>query len=247
MSFRNCPTKRPEKQRFLVRWLAQGISHVRQVADIPQNLINEQTLERGCQALGDGVLIRTAEDLGLTSSPSLYKAARSVPDLNTALATNEVQNTIQQWITKHQPLLILLALEKAVSKLTPRIIEGNIEDPYRTIRVLLVLSFASFSSSGTDLLPRFGAILSCHEPHRMIEKFAGIALRGESETIQKIDSVVLSSGRWSKWSQWFIGQAQSLAPQCWGRFVASRQPGDPALWNAMWDSLLNQREDSNGK
>lgn len=233
-------------KQFLVRWLEQGISRFREATEVPQNLISAQTVERTCEAVSEELLTRTAEDLGVASSSSLYEAAHSVPDLDVAMSTMEAQNAMQQWVVRHQPLLILQALAKAVSKLTPSIIEDKVQDSRRTIRVLFVLALAPFCSSSAELLLQFGGILNCQEPHRMIKKFTGIAMRGESETIQKIDHIILSSSQWREWSPWFMKQGECLAPQCWGRLVVSGKPGDPSSWNAMWDSLFNDKEVADG-
>lgn len=241
MSYQEYSTDFPQKQQFIVRWLEPGISRFREAADIPKNLISDQTVQRTCEAISDDLLIKTAEDLGLANSSSLEQATHRLQDLNVALATTEAQNTMHQWTAKHQPLMILSALAKAVSKLTPHIIEGNVEDAYRTIRVLFVLALAPFSSNSGKLLSQFGAILNCHEPHRMILKFTGSVMRGDVEAIEKMDNIILSNSQPATWSS-FTEQAQSLAPQCWGKFVVSRQPGDPSPWNAMWDSLLKQEE-----
>lgn len=242
MSHQQISTNFPQEEQLLVRWLEHGIPRFREAVEIPQNLISDLTVEGTCQAIHDDILIRTAEDLGVANSHSLYEAARRVGDSNVALATLKAQNAMRHWIIRHQPLLILRALGKAVSKLTPCITEGNVQDAYPIVRIVLVLALASFFSGSAELLSQFGAILNCHEPHRMIEKFTGIAMRGESEAIKKMDHIILSSDQWGGWARWFTEQAQSFAPQCWGRLVVSRQPADPTPWNAMWDALFNNEE-----
>ena len=242
MSYLKYTTQFPKQQQLLVRWLEHGIPRFRKAAEIPQNVISDPTVERICQAIDDDILIRTAEDLGVVSSAALYEAASSIPDLNVALATVEAQNAMRQWIVEHQPILILRALGKAVFKLTPRITEGSVQDACRIVRIVFVLALAPFSPSSADLLSQFGTILNCHELHRMIEKFTVIAIKGESETIQKMDYIILSNDQWGEWSLWFMEQAQSLAPQCWGKLSVSRQRTDLTPWHEMWDSLLKEGE-----
>lgn len=240
MSYLKYTTQFPNQ--LLVRWLEYSILRFREAAEIPQNMISDPTVERICQAIDDDILIRTAEDLGVASSAALYEAACSIPDLNVALATVEAQNATRQWIVEHQPILILRALGKAVFKLTPRITEGSVQDACRIVRIVFVLALAPFSPSSAELLSQFGAILNCHELHRMIEKFTAIAIKGESETIQKMDYIILSNDQWDEWSLWFMEQAQSLAPQCWGKLSVSRQRTDLTPWHEMWDSLLKEEE-----
>lgn len=232
------------KQQFL-RWLQPGISRFKEAADIPQNLLSDQTVKKTCSAASDDLLIKTAEDLSLADTPFFNQAISTHPDLNITLATAEAQNIMGQRIAEQQLTLILGALAKVVAKLTVRMAEGTLQDPWRIARLLLVLTSASFSPNGTELLSECAVILNSHEPSRMIERFGAIAIKGEYETIDKIEHIILSNSRWRDWSSWFMEQGQSLVPQCWGRLVVSRQPGNPSAWNAIWDSLLNQKEETN--
>lgn len=247
MSYEQYSTDCPKKQQSLIRWLERGISRFREVANIPQSLISNQTVQGTCEVVPDDLLIKTAKDLDLADTPLLDQAISTHPDLNVALATPEAQNIMRQCIAEQQPALILEALAKAVAKLTVRMAEGTLVDPWRIMRVLLVLTSTSFCPSGAELLSKFALILNSHEPYHMIGKFTSIAMRGESETIRKMDDIILSSSQWGKWSPWFMEQAQSLAPQCWGRLVVSRQPGDSSPWNTMWDSLLKSEGGSQWK
>ena len=234
------------KEQLLVRWLKPGIPHLRHQAQIPQNLISDETLDRVCQAVSDDLLIKTAEDLDLSSSLSLYEAARFVPDLNAALATTEAQNIMRQRIAEQQPPLILQALAKVVAELTVHIAGGTLQAPWRIAKILLVLASASFSPCGDELLSEFAVVLNSHEVHIMIRKFGAIAMKGEHEIIDKMDRIILSNSRWADWALWFIDRAQPLAPQCWGALVVSRHPGDSSPWNAIWDTLLTQKEETSG-
>ena len=246
MSHQQISTNLPQEEQSLVRWLEHAIRHFREAAQVPQNLISDPTVERTCQAIDDDILVRSAEDLGVASDPALHELARLVPDLDVALASVEAQNAMREWVAKHQPLLILRALAKAVAKLTAQIAEGTIQDPRRIVRVFLVLTLASFSPSGAELLSEFGVVFNSRKPHIMIKRLGAIACKGDQETIDRMEHVILSNSRWQDWASWFIEQAQSLAPQCWDRLVISRQPADPTLWNALWDSLLNQKEGVDG-
>jgi hypothetical protein len=239
-------TNPPGKQQFLVRWLQGGIARFRNAVGLPQNLISDQTVERICQALEDDPLLRTTEALGLANDASLREAANTAPDLDVALSTIEGQDAMRRWVVEHRPLLVLQALGEAVSRLTSHIIEARVPQSCRISRLLLVLAFAPFVPGGADLLSKLAAILGCHEPHRMIERFTRIAIKGEDTTIDEIDHIVLSNECWSGRVSQFMEQAQSLAPQCWGRLVVSRQLMDPPVWNALWDFLLNQKEEVGG-
>lgn len=246
MPYQEYITKPPGTQQSLARWLERGISRFKEAADIPKGLISAQTVKRTCEATNDDLLIKTAQDLGLADTSFLDRAISIYPDLNIPLATAEAQNIMGQRIAEQQPALILQALARVVAKLTAGVAEGTLQDPWRIVRILLVLASASLSPSGAELLPKFAAVLNSHEPERMIKKFGVIAMRGESETIRKMDDIILASSQWGEWSPWFIEQAQALALQCFGGLVVSRQPRDSAPWNTMWDSLLNQREEPNG-
>jgi hypothetical protein len=235
------------KGQLLVRWLKSGISHLRHEAQIPQNLVSDQTLHRACQAIPDELLVRPAQDLGLADIPSLYETAHRVPDLNMALSTIEGQNALQQWVTQYQPILILQALGKVLPKLTAYISEGAIKNPRRVVTILFTLALVPFSSSSDDLFSKLGTILNCHEPHSMIEKLSVIAMRGESQIIDNLEDVIVSNSRWGGWASWFMEEIQSLAPQCWGRLVVSRESPDPSKWRSIWDALLNWKEEANGK
>jgi hypothetical protein len=230
-----------EKQQSLVKWLEPGIFHFGAVAQVPQNVISDATLHRICEAIDDDILARSAEDLGVDSRLALYETARLVPNLDTALATIEGRDAMRRWTVEHQPILVLQALEKLVRELSTHIAKRSIQDLHRTVKIVLVLALVPFFPKGADLLSEFTTILKCHEPHRMIKKFAKIAIRGESETIRKMDDIILSSRQWDEWSCWFMGRAQSLAHQCWGRLVVSKKSVDPTPWNRIWHWLLDQR------
>jgi len=231
-----------EKHQFLVRWLEHGISRFKEVAEIPQNLISNATVERSCQAMHDDILIKIAEDLGVADSSSLCKAVRTVPDLNAALVTIEAHNAMRQWVAKHQPILALRALGNVVPKLTMHMAKGDIRKPCRIARVVFVLALAPFSSQSGDILSKFAAVLNCHEPHRMIQRFGEAAIMGDDEVIDKMDHIILSNDRWDACIQWLMEQTQSLAPQCWGKLSVSRQRTDLTPWHEMWDSLLKEEE-----
>lgn len=235
-----------EKHQFLVRWLEHGISRFREVAEIPQNLISDATVKRSCQAMHDDILIKIAEDLGVADSSSLCKAARTVTDLNVVLVTIEAHNAMRQWVVENQPILALRALGSVVPKLTMYMAKGDIQDPYRIARVVFVLALAPFSSQSGDILSKFAAVLNCHEPHRMIQRFSEAAIMGDDEVIGKMDQIILSNDRWDACIQWLMGQTHSLAPQCWGRLTVSKKSTDPTQWNQIWDWLLTQKEESNG-
>jgi hypothetical protein len=196
--------------------------------------------------MNDDILLRSAEDLDVASPPTLYELARSVPDLDVTLSSVEAQNAMQEWVAKHQPLLILQALAKVVAKLTAQIPEGRIQDPPRIVRVLLVLTLASLSPIGTEVLCEFSVILNSRQPHIMIKRFGAIACKGDWETIGRMEHIILSNSRWRGWASWFAEQAQSLTPQCWGRLAILRQPVDATSWDALWDSLLSRKEELNG-
>jgi hypothetical protein len=242
LSYQQYSTNPPEKQQSLTGWLKPGILHLREVANIPQNLLSDRTVDRTCEVVADNLLIKTAQDLGLADTLFLDQAISTYPDLNIALAAAEAQKIMRQRIAEQQPTVILGALAKVVAKLTVRMAEGALQGHWRIVRVLLVLVSASFCPSGAELLSEFAVILKSHEPHRMIERFGAIAIKGEHETIDKLDRIILSNSPWGDWASWFMEQVQPLAPQCWGELVVSRQPGDSAPWNAMWDSLFNNKE-----
>jgi len=235
-----------EKHQFLVRWLEHGISRFREVAEIPQNLISNATVERSCQAMHDDILIKIAEDLGVADSSSLYKAVRTVPDLNAALVTIEAHNDMRQWAAEHRPILALRALGNVVPKLTMHMTKGDIQKPCRIARVVFVLALAPFSSQSGDILSKFAAVLNCHEPHRMIQRFGEAAIMGDEEVIDKMDHIILSNDCWDACIQWLMEQTQSLAPRCWGRLTVSKKSADPTQWNQTWDWLLTQKEEVNG-
>ena len=246
MSHQQISTNFPQEEQLLVRWLEHAIPRFREAVEIPQNLISDLTVEGTCQAIHDDILIRTAEDLGLANKASLHEAASAAPDLDATLSTIEGESAMRGWIVQHRPLLVFQALGKAISKLTPLIIGGKIQNPCRIMRVLLVVAFAPCFPRGGDLLSKFASILNCREPHRMIGKLTHVATKGKGAAINKMDDVILSNACWSGWALWLMERAQSLAPHCWGRLVISRQPVDPTSWNALWDSLLNPKEEVDG-
>lgn len=198
------------KAKKVVRWLQRGYPHFKEESGLPTWVVPEHSFARITNELGDESILELSHPLRFDDG--VEELIDKAPDPETV--PSEVwQMAIELWPSHSQVKPVVEACLEACGRILRQFQSGRLKvDPVGVCRGMGVLGCAPFVPSGRHLTEELAAILEsdANEPAGLVKRYAEAIVRGETETIRRVDDCIAKYGQWAEWARIFLQQMRDF-------------------------------------
>jgi len=171
----------------------------------------EPAVSRSLKMVAPEELFELGETLGLVSGNDVRQLAGLCPNLPDMLSTEQGQQSIREWESKHCMVTGLKATRGVVKRVCSFWQKG-VRPHLAVCRGIAVLSISALISGSSSLRDRIaGAIGHGADNTHLISQYGELVVEGDTEDVENIDNIISEYSGFKRWSQQLIAKAIELA------------------------------------
>jgi len=185
----------------ITRWLKDGYPYLNEQAGLPSWLLPLRSYNLTADEMGDKDILNLSRPLKLADN--IETVYDRLPD--TSVFTEEDwQQAVSQWPNISQVKEVVEAYVEVADRITGQLNQQRDRiDPAVISRSLTVLLLAPLVPQGKQVTNELASILGSQpdQPGQLIRNYAAAVIKGDGDTIDKINNCITKFPRWVKWAQ----------------------------------------------